>query len=380
MSCFELGPIRPPSEAESILLRLTRNCHWNKCAFCPVYKNTQFSMRKVDEIKKDIDTMSGISEHIYRALKEQFPDRKDNTAVARIIDGLSFDDDVDEGCVRQVAFWIYYGMRSLFLQDADALVLRTVDLVDILHYVREKFPTIERITSYSRAKTVSRKSLEDLKAIRSAGLDRIHIGMESGSDEVLEMIRKGVTQEEQITAGRNAIAAGFELSEYFMPGVGGKELSIQNVAESAKVLNETNPTFIRIRSTVPRPGTPLYDMLIQKKWTPLSEEEKVDEIRGLIEKLEGITSIVKSDHFMNLLEDVDGALPHDKPAMLEVIRTFQEMDPEDRESFIVGRRLGRYRYITDYAPMHEVEVLKREIKSRYDSLDEGIMEILRHYI
>jgi radical SAM superfamily enzyme YgiQ (UPF0313 family) len=380
MSCFELGPIRPPSEAESILLRLTRNCHWNKCAFCPVYKNSQFSMRKVEEVKKDIDTMYRIAEKIYSKIKEQHPDRKDNTVVARIINDLNADDDVDEGCMRQVAFWIYYGMRSLFLQDADALVFRTGDLIEILRYVKDRFPTIERITTYSRAKTISRKTLDDLTAIRQAGLNRIHIGMESGSDAVLEMVCKGVTQEEQILAGRNAIAAGFELSEYFMPGLGGREYTMENVVESAKVLNETNPTFIRIRSTVPRPGTPLYDMLLQKKWTPLSEEEKVGEIGSLIENLQGITSTVKSDHFMNLLEDVDGTLPEDKDSMLGVIRDFQSMSPDDKESFIVGRRLGRYRYISDFVPMQEVEMLKREIKARYTSLDEGIMEILTHYI
>lgn len=337
-------------------------------------------MRKVEEVKKDIDAMSRIAEKIYRKLKEQHPDRKDNAPVVNVLDELNFDEDFDEGCVRQVAFWIYHGMKSLFLQDADALVLRTGDLVDILHYVKDRFPTIERITTYARAKTVSRKTLADLTAIRAAGLNRIHIGMESGSDAVLAMICKGVTQEEQIIAGRNVIAAGFELSEYFMPGVGGKELSLENVTESAKVLNATNPTFIRIRSTVPKPGTPLYNMLLQKKWTPLTEEEKIGEIRAVIENLDNITSTVKSDHFMNLLEDVEGTLPDDKGAMLAVIQDFQRMSRDDKESFIVGRRLGRYRRVSDYAPLSEVEVLKREIKDRYASLDEGIREILTHYI
>ncbi len=380
MTCFELGPIRPPSEAESILLRLTRNCHWNKCAFCPVYKNSQFSMRKVDEVKHDIDIMAGIADKIYRALKERYPDRSNNAAVVNVLNDLNFEGDYDEGCVRQVAFWIYYGMRSLFLQDADALVFRTEHLVEILNYAREKFPTIERITTYSRAKTVSRKSLDELALIRRAGLNRIHIGMETGSDAVLEMICKGVTQEEQILAGRNAVKAGFELSEYFMPGVGGREHSAENVAESAKVLNAINPTFIRIRSTVPRPGTPLYDMMLRNEWTPLSEEEKVGEIKGLIADLRDITSIVKSDHFMNLLEDVEGTLPDDKDKMLGAIQGFQSMSQDDRESFVVGRRLGRYRYLSDFTPLQEIEMIKREIKEKYSSVDEGVMDILRNYI
>jgi len=337
-------------------------------------------MRKVDEVKKDIDTMALIAEKIYNRLKEQYPDRTNNSEVVRVIKELHINEDFDEGCVRLVAFWIYHGMKSLFLQDADALVFRTDHMVDVLNYVRYKFPTIERVTTYSRAKTVSRKSIEELAALRGAGLNRIHIGMESGSDAVLELICKGVTKEEQILAGRNVIKAGFELSEYFMPGVGGKEHSAENVTDSAEVLNATNPTFIRIRSTVPRPGTPLYDMMLRKEWTPLTEEEKVGEIKALIENLKNITSTVKSDHIMNLLEDVDGTIPDDKSKMLAVINDFQRMNQDDKESFIVGRRLGRYRYLSDFAPMHEIEMIKREIKDKYSSVDEGVMDILRNYI
>src|SRR4030042_4463761 len=195
MSCFEMGPTRPPSEAESIPLRLTRNCHWNKCAFCPVYKNTQFSMRNVAEIKKDIDVMASIAEPIYRELTSRYPDRKDSTPVVQVIKDMDFGHEIDDRCARQVAFWIYHGMKSMFLQDADALVLRTEHLVEILNYAREKFPTIERIPTYSRAKTVSRNSPDELAALRRAGLNRIHIGLETGSEAVLEMICKGVTQE-----------------------------------------------------------------------------------------------------------------------------------------------------------------------------------------
>ncbi len=380
MSCFELGPIRPPSEAQSILLRLTRNCHWNKCAFCPVYKGRQFSMRKVDEIKADIDVMSDIAEKISRELNKRYPDRKDNSPVVHVIKDIDFGGEIDQGCARQVAFWLYHGMSSLFLQDADALVLRTGDLVDILNYVRKKFPTIERITTYSRAQTVSRKTPEELRAIRQAGLNRIHIGLETGADEVLALVNKGVTQEEQIRAGRNVVDAGFELSQYFMPGLGGNELTDENAVESAMVLNQVNPTFIRIRSTIPVPGTPLHDMMEEGRWTPLTEEEKVREIRLFIEKLEGITSTVQSDHIMNLLEDVEGTLPGDKERLLKVIDTFFKMGLDDRESFIVGRRIGRYRYLADYVQLFEVENIKREIIRQYGSVDRGILEILTNFI
>jgi hypothetical protein len=380
MPCFEMGPIRPPSEAQSILLRLTRNCHWNKCAFCPVYKTQRFSMRKVDEIKQDIDMMSAIADTIYRELNRSYPDRRDNSAVAHVIGTIDFGEGIDQGCARQVAFWMYHGMKSLFLQDADALVLRTGDLLEILNYARKKFPTIERITTYSRAQTISRKTPDELRALRQAGLNRIHIGMETGSDPVLLLVNKGVTQEEQIRAGRNVVQAGFELSEYFMPGLGGKELSDENAVESARVLSEVNPTFIRIRSTIPVPGTPLHDMMAAGTWTPLTEEEKVREIRLFIEKLEGITSSVQSDHIMNLLEDIEGTLPGDKTAMLGIIDRFLDMTQDDRESFIVGRRIGRYRYLSDYVRLTEVENIKREIINQYGSIDEGILGILTQFI
>jgi len=380
MSCFELGPIRPPSEAQSILLRLTRNCHWNKCAFCPVYKGRGFSMRKVDEIKADIDVMAGIAEAIYRELNRHYPDRRDNSVVVHVIDNIDFGDGIDQGCARQVAFWMYHGMRSLFLQDADALVLRTPDLLEILNYVREKFPTIERITTYSRAQTISRKTPEELRSLRQAGLNRIHIGMETGSDAVLSLVNKGVTREEQIRAGRNVVAAGFELSEYFMPGLGGAEHSDENAVESARVLSAVNPTFIRIRSTIPVPGTPLHDMMTAGTWTPLGEVEKVREIRLFIGQLEGITATVQSDHIMNLLEEVEGVLPGDKAAMAGVIDRFLAMSTDDRESFIVGRRIGRYRYLSDYVPLPEVEKIKAEIIGQFGSIDRGILEILTNFI
>lgn len=380
MSCFEMGPIRPPSEAQSILLRLTRNCHWNKCAFCPVYKNTQFSMRRPDEIKKDIETIAAIAGSIYRELDRQYPDRTDNSSVVRVIKDMDFGHGIEDGCARQVAFWIYHGMKSIFLQDADALVHRTGDLVEILELARKRFPFVERITTYSRARTISRKSMEDLKAIRGAGLNRIHVGMESGSDAVLDMINKGVTQEEQITAGRNVIAAGFELSEYFMPGVGGAEYSTENAVESARVMNAVNPTFIRFRSTIPVPGTPLSGMMAEGRWKPLTEQDTVREIRLFIEKLDGITSRVRSDHMMNLLEDIEGTLPGDRERMLGTIDRFLGMGRDEQESFIVGRRIGRYRTLADYAPSSEVEAIKREIRDRFGSLEDGLREILSNFI
>jgi hypothetical protein len=312
----------------------------------------------VEDIKEDIDAMAAIADGIRRRI----------------------DARADGDCARQMAFWMHHGLQSLFLQDADALVLRTEQLVEILNYVRAAFPTITRITSYARAKTVSRKSLDELKALRAAGLNRLHIGMESGSDAVLTLVQKGVTQEEQIRSGRHVMAAGIELSEYFMPGLGGRELSEEHAVESAKVLVAVNPTFIRIRSTVPVPGTPLHRMMTEGKWTPLTEEEKVREIKTCLGCLDGVTSTVQSDHIMNLLEDVAGTLPDDKQRMLEPIDRFLSLEPSDREAFIVGRRIGRYRYVSDFVPSHDVEMVRRELVSQFGTVDRAILEILPNYI
>jgi radical SAM superfamily enzyme YgiQ (UPF0313 family) len=380
MITFETGRIRPPSEAQSILLRITRSCHWNRCAFCPVYKQEPYSIRKVDEIKRDIDAMATIADRFRRRMDNACRAGADRVKMVDAAKSLDHDDAVDVDCARLMAFWMFHGLRSVFLQDADALVLRTEHLVEILDHLRAAFPTITRITSYSRSKTLSRKSPDELKSLRAAGLNRVHTGMESGSDAVLSLMHKGVTQEEQIQAGRQVIAAGIELSEYFMPGLGGRDLSGEHAVESANVLNAVNPTFIRIRTTVPVPGTPLHRMMTDGQWMPLTEEEKVRELRACLERLDGITSTVQSDHMMNLLEDVAGPLPGDRQRMLESIDRFLNMSPSDREAFIVGRRIGRYRYVSDYAPSAEVEMVRRELIDRFGTTERGIMAIVANFV
>ena len=380
MITFETGPIRPPSEATSILLRLTRNCHWNKCSFCPVYKEEGFSIRKVNEIKRDIDAMASVADKIRQRMNVPRNAGVDRAAVIDAVTSLDGDGEVDGECARQMAFWMCHGLQNVFLQDADALVLRTEQLVDILNHLRAAFPTIKRITSYARSKTISRKSPDELKALRAAGLNRIHTGMESGSNAILSLFHKGVTQEEQIRSGRNVVAADIELSEYFMPGLGGRELSQEHAVESAAVLNAVNPTFIRLRSTIPVPGTPLHRMMTEGQWTPLTEEEKVREIRTFLEHLNSITSTVRSDHIMNLLEDVAGKLPDDRKRILEPIDRFLNMTPSDREAFIVGRRMGKYRLVWDYAPSPDVEMVRRDLIERFGTVDKGVLKILVNFI
>jgi len=364
---FELGPIRPPSEAQSILLRITRNCPWNKCAFCPVYKNEKFSLRTLEEIKGDIDSMYGI----YSKIKEKASFNTGGYVSDEIISSLINDDKIPQHYLQQMLFWMYYGLKSLFLQDADSMVVKSDDMVEILNYIKQKFPMIDRITCYSRSKTLVVKTLVELKRIRAAGLNRIHIGMESGSDEVLKLIRKGVTGAEHITAGRNVVEAGFELSEYFMPGLGGKKFTVENAAETAKVLNAVNPAFIRIRTTTSVPGTELFKMMERGEWEPLTEKEKVEELRNMIEDLEGITSYIQSDHMMNLIEDSNGKFPEDKDKILAPLNKFLDMSLDDQECFIVARRTGRIRFLSDYSRNKDFIELRDMIKERFGSIDKA---------
>lgn len=340
---FEQGPIRPPSEAGSLLLRFTRNCPWNRCTFCPVYKHTGFSRRSLKEIKQDIDSVAAMSDDL-RAFSAQ---RGHGGRITREVLGAVFADPAIGNYCRHVALWLYSGRGSVFIQDANSLVLPTGVLSEAIEYLKEKIPGVRRTTSYARSSTLARKSLPELTRIRRAGLDRIHIGMESGSDRVLEFVKKGVTAKEHIEAGRKVIDAGMELSEYIMPGLGGEALSREHAVESARVLNEIDPHFIRLRSLRIPPRVPLFDDERSGRFAPISDDDTVREIRLFIESLAGIRSRVVSDHAMNLLEEVEGKLPEDKEAMLAVIDRYLALSPEERLLFRLGRRGGALRSLDE---------------------------------
>jgi len=340
---FEQGPIRPPNEARSLLLRFTRNCPWNQCLFCPVYKKRKFSLRTVDEIKKDIQTARDMADDI-KALSWSFGEggRVTDKVISEIFNSPNYSE-----AYRSLAVWMYYGTGACFIQDADNLVMKTSDLVEVLRFLRDKFPEIKRVTSYSRSRTIIRKSVESLRQIREAGLDRIHVGLESGSDKVLKFMKKGVTAQQHIEAGRKVIEAGIELSEYVMPGLGGQEMWQEHAIETARVLNQINPHFIRIRSLRVPDRVPLSKLIKEGKFTMQTDDMIAEELKLFIENLNGITSTITSDHIMNLLEEVEGKLPDDKKKMLEVIEKYQKLPESERLIYRVGRRGGAYRSTDD---------------------------------
>lgn len=361
---FEQGPIRPPNEARSLLLRITRNCPWNQCLFCPVYKNRKFSIRSVEEIKEDILAAKQMTNEV-RSLSRDlgFSGQVNDTVINLIFNDTQYDDNF-----RNVAAWLYFETRACFLQDADNLVMVTKDLVEILSFLRQTFPEIERVTTYSRSRTIIRKSVEALKRIHEAGLDRVHIGLETGYDPLLKLMKKGVTAAQQIDAGKRIIDAGMELSEYIMPGLGGQEMWREHAMETARVLNQINPHFIRLRSLRVPERIPLYNLLKDGSFTLQSDDMQAQEIHLLIKTLDGITSTVTSDHIMNLLEEVSGKLPQDKSAMLKTIERYQALSNQDRLIYRAGRRGGAYRSVDDLnrdpATYHKIQNLMEDVRQK----------------
>lgn len=282
---------RPPSEASSLLIQATIGCPHNRCTFCSMYKGTKFRIRSVDDIKEDL-----------RAARQ------------------------------------YYGeyIDTIFFPDGNTIYMKTGQLVDIFNYAHYLFPHLERITVYGSARFVNLKSLEDLKLLKAAGLKRIHMGMESGDDLVLERIKKGVSSEAIIEAGRKLKEAGIETSEYYLVGAGGKERSREHALESARVLSSFSPDFIRLRTLIPQPGTPLYEEYESGAFQLLSPHEALREIRSLIENLHCEGSRVLSDHVSNY-GNVNGVLPDDKEDMIETIDMYLQIDEKKFRPPHIGR-------------------------------------------
>jgi len=339
---FEQGPIRPPSEAYSLLIRVTRNCPWNRCTFCPVYKKTKFSLRPVEHVKKDIDLV-----HKYVTLVRDTTGDSKYFSQNDIAAAAERTEPGEMLAFQAALHWIMGGMRSVFIQDADSLVIKPAHMVEILQHLEKCFPWVERITSYARSHTIARIKDPDLKAIADAGLNRIHIGLESGSDEVLERVNKGVTKAIHIKAGLKVKAAGMELSEYVIPGLGGRTLWETHALETADALNRINPDFIRLRTLAIPNRLELNKDYREGRFEKSSDLEIVKEILLFIENLEGITGIVKSDHILNLLQELEGKLPEDKAAMIGLLQSFLEMEPQQRCLFQVGRRMGVFTSLSD---------------------------------
>jgi radical SAM superfamily enzyme YgiQ (UPF0313 family) len=269
---YDFPPYRPPSEAYSLLLRVTRGCPWNKCLFCSMYKDLPFERRPLEEILEDIEGAAEL-----------------------------------------------YGnsVRTAFIGDSNSLVVKTELLCEVLRSLYASFPRLERVTSYARAKTIAKEDLDELKQIRQAGLTRLHVGLESGDAQTLQFIKKGATPEEMVEAGHKAKEAGFELSLYILLGIGGIERWQEHAEGTATVLNRIDPHFIRVRNLIPQPGSPIFEMRQRGEFTVPPPDIILKEERKIIEDLE-VTSEFLSDHISNYLP-LDGQMPQDKATLLGIL-------------------------------------------------------------
>jgi len=294
---YDFPPFRPPSEANSLLLRITRGCPWNRCTFCSMYKGMKFEIRDLEEILGDIELA-----------RDLYGDR----------------------------------IRTVFIGDSNSLVAKTEMLVKVLNGLFTSFPHIQRVTSYARAKTIAKKPLEDLIKIYQAGLTRLHAGLETGDRELLKEIEKGATPEEMIEAGRKAKEAGFEYSLYVLLGIGGEEKWEQHARGTAEVLNQTDPHFIRVRTFIPQPNSPLYEAMVKGGFQSASPETILKETKLLLEELQ-VTSQFLSDHISNLLP-LHGKLPEDKEKMIQMI---EEALKELRENDLLREEMEMRRHLTN---------------------------------
>jgi hypothetical protein len=334
---FEQGAIRPPNEASSLLVRATRNCPWNRCNICPAFKGKRFSRRTVDEVKEDIDEMVRV-----------FPTGAD-------------------------------GPSAAFLQDADSLALSTEQLLEIIDYVRKRFPSVRRVTTYARAKTMKRKSVGELRRLKAVGLARVHSGMESGSSAVLELIQKGNTPSDILDGGLHVKSSGISLSEYIMPGVGGHRYSEEHAAETAAILNRIRPDFIRVRTLAIHPLSPLQQMIEQGTFDPMTDVEIVTEIHQLLTSLDEMPTHFRCGDFsLNLLMDVNGRLDRDKDAMLNRIDGFLKLDADQQKAFSLLRRSHPgYRSLNAVEDAELMEKLNAEVRRLEQQEPDGFNKAIR---
>ncbi|MCD5415055.1 MAG: radical SAM protein [Clostridiales bacterium] len=269
---YEGAVYRPPSEARSLIIQVTIGCSHNKCTFCYMYKNKQFRVRKIEDIKNDLDE----SRIQYREVKR------------------------------------------IFLADGDALALKTDKLKEILEYIKLIFPECERVGIYTSPQNILRKSVDDLVLLSSLGLGIAYLGLESGSDTVLENVKKGVTSSDMIEAGKKVVKAGIKLSIMVISGLGGRELWKKHAVESARILNEIKPNYIGLLTLLVEPETEMFKQIQAGEFQLLKAKEVLLETKELLNRLTVDGCTFRSNHASNYL-NLAGELNEDKERLLKQI-------------------------------------------------------------
>ena len=261
---------RPPSEARSLIVQVTIGCAHNTCTFCNMYKAKDFRVRSMEEIMED--------------LKEAH-----NSYGAYV--------------------------QKVFLADGDALVLQTEKLLEILKAVRELFPNCTRVASYGTAQDILRKSEEELKSLQKAGLGIVYVGAESGDDEILASICKGVTAEELKAAGQKLKRCGIQTSVTLISGLGGRSKVEEHARSCAELISAMNPEYASFLTLRLYEGTPMYDDVVTGRFERITADEIVDEMKIFLEHVDSPGTVFRTNHASNYVV-LAGNLNEDIPSML----------------------------------------------------------------
>jgi len=347
---IELGPMGPIGEHEALILRVNRNCPWNRCLFCPVYKNRKFSPRSLDEVKEDIDAVSRLQDELealsweigtsgringetIRALLRRYPSVFGNYpeemtfAQARAVDTLG-----------AVANWLLHGAERVFLQDADALIMKTDELAEAIRHLKRSFPSVTTVSSYARSKTCRHKHPEELAELEEAGLTWCYVGIESGCDDVLSYIKKGVTREEHIEGGRAFMESGISMAAFVMPGLAGGDAaaSRRHMEDTISVLNEIRPSEVRVRSLAVNEKSLLYERWRAGEFMAPGDDLMIEELRMLIEGLE-FDCVFETLQMTNPLFTVRGTFSKLKEDMCAAVEKYQALPELEKARFILDR-------------------------------------------
>ena len=373
---FEQGPYRPSHEAGSLALRLVRKCPWNRCTFCRTYGDGPASMRSLSSILKDIELVRQYAHRIPMIIKPK--GQADSEMINTLYNSFEIRDRV---AFNAVMGWHHHGMKHIFFQDSDPLAMPVDELLSVLNALRNAFPSVERISASTRSRSLARMHGKDLERLARAGLDRIYLGVESGSNRILARIRKGMTRETHIQAGAMVKSAGIELAVSVIPGLGGMAFSVEHALETASALNAIDPDHIFLQSLVIPRGSILEDEEQRHLFERMTDAMVAKEIRLLLESLMGIHSHLTSDHPFNLFENIHGQLPDDQGAMVQIIDEFFDLSDQDRVYYQMGRRMGYFKTIDD---MKNTTALK-EIQKACDTFGvnpdtvDGIVDEMKKY-